>query len=1079
MNKNQDNVQDAILLSEANTQLVSAGAGSGKTTVMIEKIANLIIDKNVPVENLLVITFTVLAANEMKERLINKLNSKLEVSLEKEKIYRLIEQIKTASIDTIDGFSSKTIKKYFYELNISPNIEIISDATRDYYLTRAMNKTIEDYLKEGNKINILLDIFGANSRNLDNLKSLIITHYENVINFENPFSYLDDCLNEYQNPIESETIVNNYICENVALMQQNIINSGSKINKIFNFYNELSKINKNLMLKSNLHSLCNLECPSISAKEIKEDGNLAELKLQLKNFFAIVDDLKTKGLDETFEEKNAVIVKYFAYFIEILKNFINNYNNLKEKNNLIDFNDLNRLMLKLLKNENVKNELTNKYSYIFVDEYQDVNPLQEALISAISNKNTHLFMVGDVKQSIYGFRGASPEGFLSKYSKFKQNKNAGSVFDMNGNYRSNPKILEFINFIFGKLMTEQTADINYERDSKIEPKLLDIDDDKVKILLVKDEKTDEFASGLYSVKNDDAKPPIDTNTKEAIAVVNEIVGLIGTKFYDAKQKLEREITYSDIAILTHSEKDEASLALIKAMKMAGIPVNKNNKLNLDESEGIKLLLSILKCITLNADDVDYLATFLSLTNLKIDDLISIRKFDASLYENFLNSENEEVKNGFKILDDIKNNSYTKTNSELIRYILNVHKLKYFLLSNPNGEKEISLIEEFLNKLTPIENNLSLNEFISVVKSNVSKSSDFATNDSENSVTLQTIHKSKGLEYPVVILFNANKQFSYLKETDSISFNADLGLGVDYFDLVNRTKCCSVNKYAIKIKNQQKGYKEELRLLYVALTRAKNKLIITGRYSELGQQKKNCFTNMILSCFNNLQEGENKLALCNIIFDDEFVLTNYENEKVREIDAKNINFEYKNSQKFNISVKNSVTGLNSKYSETKKFNTKMWLNPTMQYNADEDKALTGTYYHKALELLDLMTEYKKNSDFKDVNYKKIELAHKNLKNLVKNAKNIKKETEFMMCVPYNTLVESDVTDKVLVQGVVDLLIEYEDGFAIVDYKFSSLPAEVLKQKYAEQLKLYKQAVELAYNKPVKNTYIYSINSGELT
>ena len=172
-------VQKEILMANKKNQLVSAGAGSGKTTVMIEKISNLLLHENVDVDNILVVTFTVLAAQEMKERLIKNLKNALlsAENHEKERILNIIEKIKTASIDTIDGFSSKTIKKYFYDLEISPNIEILSDATKDYYLTKAMTKTFNDYSKNEDEINLMLDLFGGNARNLESLKQLILTNY--------------------------------------------------------------------------------------------------------------------------------------------------------------------------------------------------------------------------------------------------------------------------------------------------------------------------------------------------------------------------------------------------------------------------------------------------------------------------------------------------------------------------------------------------------------------------------------------------------------------------------------------------------------------------------------------------------------------------------------------------------------------------------------------------------------------------------------------------------------------------------------------------------------------------------------
>jgi len=1081
-------IQQDILDSTASNQLVSAGAGSGKTTVMIEKIANLLLNDNVDVDNLLVVTFTVLAAGEMKDRLKKKMYERLETSEDKAKILNLIDKIETASIDTIDGFSSKTIKKYFYDLEISPNIEIISDATRDYYLTRAMKRTIDQFSRDADKINILLDLFGGNRRNLDAIEELAMNTYHNIMNIDDYEEFLDEALLEYKDSIKSENVINQHMCYTAYLIRQKIIESFSTFDakvkeKLNNIISALDSLNSKMSFITNLQSLNAFDLPSFSVKECKENVGLKELNREINKIIEIKKNLEKNQINENFNEKNIKITQYLNVFLEFLKNFIKNYNKLKEKNNLIDFNDLNRLMLKLLKNENIRKELQQKYKYIFIDEYQDVNPLQDGLMSSLVGEDTNVFMVGDVKQSIYGFRGSSPEWFLNKYNGMKKIKGDKSVFDMNVNFRSNPRVLNFINDIFSKLMTVETADIDYAHDCMIEPKRDDILDDKVKIMLVKESRDEDVDYGVYSVKNHQGKHLQNAKEMQAGLVVKIITELIGTPFYDANLKTERNLTYKDIAILSRSEKDEKAKILIDMLKDNAIPLNLTNKLDVTNSEGISLVLSILRVIIGNADDLDYLATFNSLTDIDIDQIVSIRDKEKSFYENLVeNKEKDNICIGFEKINSIKKASYTRTNKELIRYILDDMKLRYFILRKPNGEKELRQVEEFVSKLSTIEDSLGLAEFVEVIESNVSKASDFSSQDSEDSVTIQTIHKSKGLEYPVVILYNSSKIFSYLRDTDSINFNADIGLGIDYFDTADRVKMDSLTKYAIKIKNNQKGYKEELRLLYVALTRAKNKLYILGNYTDklLSEDiSKNSYANMILACYQDrLSMDGLETENCKIELIDSVDIDRVEEVDVeRSVEMRGLDFEYPHREKFNIPLKNSVTGINSASVEEKGFSTKMWLKNSTQYDA-EDRAKIGTHYHTAMEMLDLSTMYVKNTDFLDVDYDKIRLAHKVLSPLVKDAIDIKKEAEFMMYVPYNELVDSAVTDKVLVQGVVDLLIENKEDIVIVDYKFSRLPIRLLKEKYAEQLKLYKLAVEKAYNKKVAHMYIYSIETGEL-
>ncbi len=1088
--KKFEGVQAQILSANEKNQLVSAGAGSGKTTVMIEKISSLILNNEVDVDSLLVVTFTVLAAGEMKERLISKFSDLLNESSdeEKERLLNLIDRLKTASIDTIDGFSSKTIKKYFYELEISPNIEIVSDSTREYLLSCAMKNTLKAFM-ESDKLNIMIDIFGGNRRNLEPLQDALLSAYNDVINIEDWKGFLRQSLNEYENPIKSENVVNEFVIYKARNLICNIQNACVNFefktkDKLIAFIEDLNCLNSNLMLSANYNTLINIIEPKFTSKEKSENVGLGDLSLEIKEFFEFVESVKNNLGELDFAEQNIKILQYFQIFVEILQKFIENYNNLKEKNNLIDFNDLNRLMLKLLDKCEIKQELQNKYKYIFVDEYQDVNPLQDSLISSLVGERTKLFTVGDVKQSIYGFRGSSPEWFLKKYNSMKSGMRDGVAFDMNVNFRSNPKILEFINDIFSKLMTVKTSDIDYKKDALIEPKRTDIEDEKVKILLLTETKNQDIAKGIYSVKEHQNKNAVDSKTNEALQVLKIITDLIGTEFYDANLKRKRTLTYKDISILTRSDKDESSQGLMSVLRAHGVPLNVTNKIRIDECEVVKLIISILKCVSNIADDVDYLASFLALTNLDIDDIVSIRHKDRTFYEDLIeNIENEEVKSGFEIIEKIRQNSYINSNDKLIRSILNEQKLKYFVLRKENGERELELLEKFLQSLTQLENDLPLCEFIDIIETSIGKNAQIETMDGDDSVTIQTIHKSKGLEYPVVILYNTSKMFSFIRDHDSVMFNSEIGLGVDCFDNINRTKNFGVVKYAIKLKNSEKEYKEELRLLYVALTRAKNKLYIIGTISE--KQKSNQefkhtnYMNMVLSCFKNrLTNSVNEFDNCTIEFVDDVNLSLDENNQDEFIcEQSDVWFKYPHQEKYNIPLKNTVTGLNQDKVEKDKFTRKEWITQKVQYQ-EEDKKLVGTHYHKALEKLDLQNEYIQNTNFEDVDYKKIKKTHEILQKYVKNALKIKKEVEFMMYVPYNQLVESEITDKVLVQGVVDLLIEHEDGFVVVDYKFSSLPIKVLKQKYNEQLKLYKTAVEKAFNKPVKEVLIVSINNGEI-
>ncbi|MCQ2555940.1 MAG: UvrD-helicase domain-containing protein, partial [Clostridia bacterium] len=463
MSKDFNVEQNAILDSNAQHQLVSAGAGSGKTTVLIEKLTRLILKEKVPVNSLLVVTFTVLAAEEMKGRLIASMQEQLSLTNSKEeaeRILSLIEQIKVADISTIDGFASQSIKKYFYELEIAPNVEIISDATRDYYMTRAMKKSIEELSEEEEKINLLLDIFGKDQRSLDNLEQYVLNTYFNIINLDNPEEFIEKSKQAYVNSPLAEQIVNDQVCASVDTLKNaydfddTIYDEETK--SMMNPKREaLNAIDNKNSLKENLTALFGLDLNKYGKELCKQYESVSYLNTKVKELDDYRAFLLRKGIDASFDEKGTEILNYFNYFIELLQKFMQNYATLKAKNNLLDFNDLTRLMLELLSVDKIKQEFHNKYKYIFVDECQDINPLQDKLLCELCGKDTHTFMVGDVKQSIYGFRGAVPELFLQKYDAYKENSTLGSAFDMKCNYRSNPTILAFIDEKFSEFMTKE------------------------------------------------------------------------------------------------------------------------------------------------------------------------------------------------------------------------------------------------------------------------------------------------------------------------------------------------------------------------------------------------------------------------------------------------------------------------------------------------------------------------------------------------------------------------------------------------------------------------------------------------
>lgn len=1104
-----DEKQKVVLENKSANQLVSAGAGSGKTTVMIQKIIDIILTGELKPQELVVLTFTNQAGNEMKQKLLKSLNERLSLTEDEDEFKRinlLREEIDMSSIDTIDGFCSKMIKKYFYKLNLTPDINIATGIAGDYYLQKAIDKTIEEAEKENaNEIESLADCFEKNARNLDSLKENIINVFNFVMVQKDCSSFLEFSRNEYKGEYASANFLNNYI---VSICQQSLkdmmynIEDISKAKAVYDAIKETIKlvggITKEQGVFENAKRLTLL--PSIRFNPAKDEYAYSYkiIKTAFQKIKSLRDDFEFLTRYPVDWAKNT---QHIEAFLNLVEKYIDIYQEIKAKNKVMDFTDLERNMLKLLSFEDVKNEIYSQFKYIFVDEYQDINPMQDAIIEGLKSVNTKMFFVGDVKQSIYGFRQSTPEMFLEKYKTYKDSEDSDS-FDMNINFRTAPSILNFNNELFSQLMTEDRTDINYVRDAKFEPKRDDIpvSNEDVEIAIFNSSKeVKEPARGIYSVEKASESMQRANCSNECLFIIDKIKNLVGREFYDSQKREMRKMKYSDITILSRSINDNECKVLIESLKNNNIPIAVSNKIALSDAESIKLVASILKLVANQCDDVSVMAYLMSnLAGFTLEEVyeIVLNTTSESLierlyeYQKSNGSLNVKVNYALNLLEEIRINASVMDNLELINAIMNKYGLKYYILTTKNGENEINSIENFLSNLTENERSMPLEEFISYLELNLLGKTDYSQLDDTDAVAIQTIHASKGLEYPVVILFNASKKFRPNNYQEDINFDNDLGIGMPYFDLTKRIKWDSIPKYAIKLKNKIKCYKEELRLFYVAVTRPQNKLIITGKinFADLtkGNISEDNYLNLIYSVFQNrvdLSLEKNEFKNCVLYFYDNYqqITTNdiHKDTVSLSINGKNLNFVYPYARLTNISLKNNVTAISKELNEDYNMMPEnLHLKENLNARHDSSREL-GTVYHQIFSNFDLTTNDFEMSTIEGVDNKLIEMAFHKLKTIASGTIRQLHESPFLMYLPYNEIyLDSDIEDKILVQGVIDLILEFNDKIILIDYKLSNLSSIKLKEKYATQLRLYKLAIEKAYNKKVEASYIYNIITGEI-
>lgn len=1117
MSKQFDPQQQQVLDSQTQHQLVSASAGSGKTTVMIQKITNLLLSGQVSPSELLIVTFTNLAATEMRERLTRNLTEALIQASDDEsktQIQNILDEIQTASVDTIDGFCSKMLKKYFYQANLEPEIKIISSYSQEYYINKAMDMAIKHFgnNNEGELI-VLCDIFEKKSRNLDSLKQSLLTAFNYCVCQKDYMQFLNNTLAQYQS-LDSSSIryLNSYICSTI---HQHLYNAERVLSKftdypklykmVDNYCYHLLQINDNNSIIDNSKILFSAPICSFSNTERIQKGEFdyEYLKFNLEIVRDLINDVQF--LKDIENKPIADIAKHLNSFILLLQTFIQAYDQLKTDNQVMDFSDLERKMLQLLRNPQIASDLHSNYKYIFLDEYQDINPMQDELINTLLTSSAKLFLVGDVKQSIYGFRQSTPELFINTYKNYKQDATAGTAFDMNINFRSAPEILNFNNEIFSHLMTEQDADIDYATTSQFEPKRTDFPTStavEIEIANTDIEQMSSYASGIYSVLNH--TEPINTLTAEQVEaqiVVNKIKSVVGTEFYDAGLKQFRILEYKDIAILARSINNDKVQNLANILSSNNIPINISRRSNLKDCEALAKILSILRVLSHTASDIDYTYLFTSpLVNINYNELLAIySNKDYSLYNNLQeyiktnnNNLSTKIKYGFNLCEELRIASSSLNVIELIETILNKYHLRQHILASDKGYEQVNLLNEFLSSLSSEEKNLSISKFIDLLQKNLNTSKELLSRDSLNSVTIQTIHASKGLEYPVVIMFNSSQQFKYIMEHNDLNFDTELGIGMQYYDLTMRKRYESPTRYAIKLKTMEKSYKEELRLLYVGTTRAKNKLIITGCCSEdklkSNTLSKDNYLNLILSAYYSKINTDPlatkyRFTNCNINInmsaDDCSVSKSAVKPIINPTSINNINYQYPYIAETNISIKNNVTALSRTLND--EYNivpVKLNLNENLQATPD-DLAQIGTAYHNELSTIDFNTPFNHICDDASVEPALIKMAHDKISVIAQGCIKQYNEKQFMMYVPYNEIYTDSLIDtKILVQGVVDLILEFDNHIILIDYKYSNSSIYNLTKKYSTQIMLYKMAIEKAFKKPVTESYIYSIKSGEL-
>ncbi len=1144
--------QDKILRDDSKNLLVSASAGSGKTATIIEKIYRYLLGGG-SLDKLLVITFTESASSEMKIRLKDKLREEAK----KDTNIRLqLDKLSNCDISTLHGFCSKSIRRNFFALDVKPNFVVLSDTDAKFLKTKALEKTMRFYSKLGDEDFDRLSQIFSNGRSYEGLKNEILSFSEFLKSVEDEENFKKNiALSTLELDLKSNTacqFLNDYMCKNCSFLKKELQEESVK------FYETKAKVYGEILEKT---------CKDISGVDHKNDfltnreiikkvvfTNLRQVKLTeddkacREQFKVFWDKVKDKIEDikkfvvvdkETNELKSdlATTRKFLSKFLEVTQKYQAEYLSLKTRKNGLDFNDLEGKFLELLKDKNVLSSFN--FDYIFVDEYQDINGVQEKILSILS-QNSKMVMVGDIKQSIYGFRNSTPDIFVNKATNF-ESKAGGTLVNLNENFRSNATILEFVNKIFDKCMSRDFGGVDYKKSGDLKGRAeykICSTQPIVEVDLIDETKENETLSydKVYSVLNDknDYKNALTTDRKEAMLVAKKILQLVGTKYYDAKEKCEKIIDFCDISILCRD--NEYIKKISKVLLEYKVPIETNMIESMYSNKDVVQLLALLKIIN-NFHDDESLSVALSgpFYKFSFDELWEIRDefcdeefFYESVKKYILEGKNKNLKDKLcKFLSSINEladkSSYLPLHA-LLSEICEKFDYYNYLLSLPNGASREKLVKDFVASTNGQEFQYDLVAFLDFVK-NYAKDNKFKSSfvGGNSAVKLGTIHSSKGLEYPIVFLVGCGNDFSNMTFMSKILMDKDLGLGMETFDLLQNKKSLNLSRSCILIKKKRSERAEEMRLLYVALTRAKNHLFILAsgnlekvKYIQnvddargvsnyltwiLGALTNNDFVGLIQNKKDLSFDFNGGKVAYNIYPEDYFVVdsTKISNPTFDGFDDKKskvlqsyIDFQFDKPQ--NIALKNSVSSLLLEHSETlESFNFEPKNLSIFEPKKENfNHAKIGTLYHKILEkidftsdandkLLDQIINETLNKSVDETNF----VDKNKIKNCVKNIQSLgnislqKKELPFISYIPYNEIFGGENKSKIIVQGVADLLVLIKDKWVLIDYKTTKVNnADQLVEKYYIQLKLYAICLEKALNIRFEGVYIYSFCSEKL-
>ncbi len=1128
--------------------LVSAAAGSGKTKVLVDRLLSYILDPVNPadLDEFLIITYTKAAASELRGKIAKRLTEAVAQNPENRHLHKQLQRLYLTKISTVHAFCTDLLREYAYCLDITSDFRVADENECFELMNRVMQSVLDNaYANSGSDADFCEFIntlgFGRDDRNAPDI---ILRVYNSARCHLKPEQWLSWCaqsgaVNNTQDA--AQTIWGSYLLADlhsyldlqIASLQAAVhsLDGMSGCEKVQD--NLLATIDQLFALRScKTWDAVNANCTIDYGRLVFPSGKIDPL---LKDQIKAVRDGCKNGLKDKlrrFSMNSQLLLADIACsqsaingLLGLTRQFAEGYDQAKRNRNVLDFGDLEHKTLDLLTGKSrsrittIAEEVGARFREVMVDEYQDTNAVQDAIFSALTGKRQNCFMVGDVKQSIYQFRLADPGIFLEKYNTYLSAEDAaageGRKIHLSSNFRSASAVIRAVNDVFSTCMCQKVGGLDYGEAEQLNEG-------------IPHEPIDEREVELIALEGYD-----NVYASEADFIAGRIAELIdGTHMVRSPEGL-RPITPEDIVILLRSPGSVGGVYQ-DALLSRGIACVSGGSVDILQTEEIEVMRSFLQVINNPLQDIPLLAVLTSrVIGFTADDVAQFRSKckHKSIYEALQLSDMPRAVDFIALLAALRKEAQLSTLSQLFMHILAKTHMDSIYASLPDGMERTENLQSFCNMASGYETSIGggLSRFLEHLS--IMEERGIEANIEPNTsgaVRIMSIHKSKGLEFPVVFLCGLSKSFNMESARASVLCDKDLGLGVSYLDKRNLLRYPTLGKLSIAEKIRADSVSEEMRILYVAMTRAQDRLIMTHTEKnivdklakiqnavaftkpELMTLEANCFGHWIFQTAFSIQDEFWHIQYGDSTDETDVNIVSNGDEKVSEEILNKIgnalHYSYPHMQATLVPSKQTATQIKGRTKDMEIAEQTVqgvdygfsWRKPAFIQNTGSGAAY-GKVMHTVMQYIrfdacdsldGVLGEINRLTQCGCLSKEEAETVsatqiakffQTEMGVTLRNHPNVVREFKFSILDDAGMYAEGVANEDVLLQGVVDCAMISDDGIVILDFKtdrISSHTIDAASEKYRNQILAYAHALERIFEKPVKAAYLYFFRIGAL-